>query len=162
MNELELPKVSVEEMQRRMSTELSLRARVGYTALLLVALFASVAIGSLWLTEPSLPARTHIAFAVMLVIGLSWVGYAVWVLARRHVLLAGHSIIAARMAVAFCTLFILGFAALGLWGPNARAGYGAAGTGLVMLAVAVAMLRSARRRYHELMERRRVLERQLT
>jgi hypothetical protein len=162
MNESELPKVSVEEMQRRIATELSLRARVGYTALLLLALFVSVAIGSLWLTEPSLPVRTHIAFAAILVIGLSWVAYAIWVLTRRHVLLAAHRIVAARMGVAFSAAFLVGFAALGYWGPNARAGYGAAGTGFVMFAIAVAILRSARSRFDELMERRRLLEQRLT
>jgi hypothetical protein len=149
-------------MQRRMSMELSVRARRGYTGLLLVALFMSIAVASLWLTEPLLPLRTHLAFASMVAIGLSWVGYAVWVLTRRHVLLAGHRIVAARMAVTFSTLFTIGSAALGYWGPNARAGYGAAGTGLVMLVIALAMLRSARSRYRELTERRRGLERQLT
>ena len=161
MNDSEQPTVSVEEMQRRISTALSLRARIGYTGLLLVALFASVAIGSLWFTEPALAVRTQFAFGAMVAIGLSWVGYAGWVLTRRHVLLAGHRIIAARMAVVFSAAFTLGFAALGYWG-NGRVGYGAAGTGVVMLAIAVAMLRSARRRYDELMERRRYLERQLT
>lgn len=146
-------KPSVEEMQRRVSTELSVRSRVGYTALLLVALFGAVAIGSLWLTEPSLPVRTQVAFAGLVAIGLSWVAFAAWVLTRRHVLLAGHRIVAARMAVAFCALFTVGSLVVG-----GRAGYAAAGTGVVLLVVAVAMLRSARRRFEELMERRRALE----
>jgi hypothetical protein len=161
MNDSEVSVPSVAEMQRLISAELSLRARLGYSILLLVAAFTSVALASLWLTEPSLPLRTHVAFAAMVVIGLSWVGYAVWVLTRRRVLLAGHRIIAARMAVTFSAIFSFGFAALGFWGPNARAGYAAAITGLLMLSVAVMMLRSARRRYDELMQRRRALEEQL-
>ena len=146
-------KPSVEEMQRRMSTELSVRSRVAHTALLLVSLFVTVAIGSLWLTEPSLPVRTHVSFAVIVAIGLSWVVFAWWVLTRRQVLLAGHQVIAARMAVAFCAVFVAGALAMG-----GRAGYAAAGTGVVLLVVAIAMLISARRRFHELIERRRALE----
>jgi hypothetical protein len=146
-------KPSVEEMQRRMSTELSVPARIGHTALLLVALLGSVAIGSLWLTEPSLPVRTQVAFAVLVAINLSWVAFAAWVLTRRRVLLAGHSIIAARMAVTFCAVFTAGALVVG-----GRAGYAAGGTGVVLLAIAIAMLRSARRRFEELMERRRALE----
>jgi hypothetical protein len=98
---------------------------------------------------------------VMVAIGLAWVAYAVWVLTRRRVLLAGHRIVAARMAVAFTTIFAAGSLALGIWGPAGRAAYGAAGTGAVMLAVAIAMLLSARRRFDALMQRRNALEREL-
>ena len=48
-------KPSVEEMQRMLDTELSLRSRIGYTALLLVALAIAGATASLWLTEPCSP-----------------------------------------------------------------------------------------------------------
>jgi hypothetical protein len=162
MNDFNAPKLSVAEMQRLIAGELSLPARLGYTALLLVALAMTAVIASLWLTEPSLPFRTQTAFAVMIGIGLSWVAYATWVLTRRRVLLAGHRIIAARMAIAFTTIFAAGSLALALWSPAGPAAYGAAGTGAVMLAVAVAMLLSARRRFDALMQRRHELERELS
>jgi predicted amidohydrolase len=154
-------KIPVEEMQRLIAGELSLPARVAYTALLLVALAMTVVVGSLWLTEPSLPARTQASFAVLAAIGTAWVGYAVWVLTRRRVLLAGHRIIAARMAVAFTTVFAAGSLVLAIWGSAGRAAYGAAGTGVVMLAVAIGMLLSSRRRFEGLMQRRRALEAEL-
>jgi len=162
MNDVHSPKVSVVEMQHLINGELSLRSRLGHTALLLFALAMTVAIASLWLTEPSLPMRTHLAFGVMVGIGLSWVAYTVWVLTRRRVLLAGHRVIAARMAVTFTTIFVLGSVALGIWSPVGKPAYAAAGFGVLMLMVAVAMLLSARRRFEELMQRRRALEHELS
>ena len=146
-------KPSVEEMQRMMIEELSLRARVAYTALLLVALGVAGAVGSLWLTEPSLPVRTQIAFGAIVAIGLSWVAYAAWVLTRRRVLLAGHRVVASRMAVTFSALFVAGALVVGM--------VPAALFGSVMLAIAIAMLIHARRRFARLIERRRTLERSL-
>jgi hypothetical protein len=162
MNDLNPPLLSVVEMQRLISGELSLRSRLGYTALLLVALGMTAAIASLWLTEPALPLRTHIAFAAMVGIGLSWTAYAGWVLTRRRVLLAGHRVIAARMAVTFTATFMLGSAALGIWSSVGRAAFAATGLGALMLMVAAAMLFSARRRFDDLMQRRRRLEQELS
>lgn len=155
------PPVSVQEMQRLAATELSLRSRLGYTALLLSALAVSGVIGALWLTEPSLPMRTQIAFALMIGIGLSWVVFSTWVLTRRRVLLAVHSLVAARMAVSFSALFVVSFLALGYWGPSARAPYAAAAFGLVLLAVALGLQGRARRRFEQLTNRRRALEHEI-
>lgn len=144
---------SVEEMQRRMNEELSLRSRVGYTALLLVGLGGAGLIGSLLLTEPSLVMKTRVAFGVLIGISLSWAVYAAWVLTRRRVMLAGHQIVAGRMAVAFSAVFVIGTALVGM--------YAAGAFGVVMLAIAIAILVRARRRFAKLMERRRMLERSL-
>lgn len=157
----EAPVVSVQEMQRLMSAELSLRSRLGYTALLLLALAMTIVIASLWLTEPTLPARTQIAFAAMIAIGLSWIAYAVWVLTHRRVLLAGHRILAARMAVVFSAVFIIGFVAIGLSDHEQRAAFTAAGLGVFMLAAAIGLLIRARTQFARLLERRRVLELEL-
>jgi hypothetical protein len=162
MNDVHFPKVSVVEMQQLIHGELSLRSRLGHTTLLLFALAMSAVIASLWLTEPSLPLRTQIAFGVMVGIGLSWFAYAAWVLTRRRVLLAGHRVIAARMAVTFTTIFVIGAVALGIWSSVGKPAYAAAGFGALMLMVAVAMLFSARRRFAELMQRRRALEHELS
>jgi hypothetical protein len=160
-SQFERPRITVEEMQRIMAAELTLRSRLGYTALLLSALFMSGVISALWLTEPVLQLRTQIAFALMVVIGLSWAFYAAWVLTRRRVLLAGHRIIAARMAVTFCAVFTLGSLTLGLWTAVGRVAYAAAFFGAVMFVIAIALLVHARAAFTRLMERRRALEMEL-
>lgn len=152
---------STTEMQRLITTELSLPSRLGYTLLLLSSLAAAGVTGALLLTEPGLPLRTQVAFAVMTAIGLSWAAFAVWVLTRRRVLLAGHRIVAGRMAVGFTALFTAAAWGLGQWGGMGRTGYAAAGVGVVMLAAAIAILVHARRRFAELSLRRDALERRL-
>jgi hypothetical protein len=143
-----------------MAARLSTGARVGHVALLLVSLAMATAIGSLWATEPLLPARTHVAFGVMVAIGLSWAVYATWVLTTRRVLLGRHRLVAARMSVAFSSVFVLGCLLLAV-ATGHRAGYVAGGSGVVLLAVAVAMLVRARREVTRLDARRRTIERTL-
>src|ERR671918_2584122 len=95
------PRISASAWQRLADAELSVRSRLGYVALLLVALMMTSVIGALWMTEPVLPWRTQLAFGMMIVIGLSWVAFALWVLTHRRVLLARDSVVAGRMAVTF-------------------------------------------------------------
>lgn len=149
----EMPKVSVEDVQRVIAGELSPRARIGHTLLLLIALAFAIGTVSLWMTEPSLPARTHVAFGAILVIALSWACYAAWVLTRRRVLLAGHRIVAARMAIAFSALFTAGAAAIDQWPAVILGG--------VMTVIAIAMFIHARRKFARLAQRRDALERTL-
>lgn len=143
-------KVSVEQMQRIVAGQLSLWSRIAYTALLVVSLLMAGGLGSLLLTEEGLPRRTQVAFVVMIFIGLSWVAYAGWVLTSRRVLLAGHRIIAARMAITFTSIFVIGALVLSQW-PAVL-------FGTALLTVATAMFFHARRRFAELMARRRELE----
>jgi hypothetical protein len=75
----------------------------------------------------------------MLLIGMSWMAFAIWVLASRRVLLAYHAIVAGRMAVGFTALFLLGALALALGVGNAAA-WGAAAAGSAMLALAIGLL----------------------
>ncbi|MEO7579343.1 MAG: hypothetical protein ABIT83_17170 [Massilia sp.] len=140
--------------------ELSLKARLAVVLLLLVSAGMTVALSSLLLTESALPLRTMIAFAVMIVIGLSWVGFALWLLSTRRVLLAADAVIASRMALCFCSLFFVGALALSL-GTGKAAGFGAAVVGLVMTAAAALMLRRANRKHAALLARRAELERLL-
>jgi len=49
----------------------------------------------------------------MIAAGLSWAAFALWVLARRRMLLARHGIVAGRMAVTFTALFLAGALAAG-------------------------------------------------
>ncbi|GAA2580682.1 hypothetical protein GCM10010435_67510 [Winogradskya consettensis] len=82
----------------------SLRRRLAVVAVGLAGLCAAVFLGLLWATEPvALPVRTRIAFAVMVLIGLAWAGFAAWALLRRP-LFALDRVIAGWLATAFSTL----------------------------------------------------------
>ena len=152
--------LTTRQLQQLATTELSSVSRFGYVALLLVALAMTIVIASLWLTEAALPLRAQLAFAVLIVIGLSWAVFSVWALASRRVLLGWQSVVAGRMAVTFTTVFVMGALVIG-YATNAAAAYGAAVLGFAMLACAVAVLRRAHRTFADLTERRRTLEREL-
>jgi hypothetical protein len=143
-----------------LDAELSLPSRLVYVALLLAALTMTAIVGSLWATEPGLPTRTQVAFGVMTVIGLSWVAFAVWVLARRRLLYAWDSVVAGRMAVTFTATFVAGALVVGYVSGGA-APYAAAALGIVMLGGAVALLVRGQRKFARLSERRTILEREL-
>jgi hypothetical protein len=151
---------STAAVRQLVDTELSLPSRLGHVALLLAALGMTVVIVSLWLTEPALPVRTHVAFGVMIAIGLSWSAFAIWVLTNRRVLFARERIVAGRMAVTFAAVFTTG-ALIAAAATEAAAAFIAAGTGVVMVAVAIFILRRAHRASAQLMARRDALERQL-
>lgn len=130
----ESPQPSVRAMQERLATELSLRSRVLYTLLLLVDLAIGAVVASLWLTEPDLPTRTHIAFGVLLLIAIVWAVVFGWTLARRKVLLAKHRVVTSRIAVFFCAVFTAGALAVAFTDPDLRqTGLFAAGFGLSLI-----------------------------
>jgi len=128
--------------------------------LLLASLTMTAVVASLWLTEPVLPTRTRVAFALMTVIGLSWTAFAGWVLTTRRVLLGRDSLVAGRMAVTFTTTFVVGALTLGYM-SGGTAPYAAAMMGLGLLAGAIALLVRAHRRVARLTARREALEREL-
>lgn len=151
---------SSESVRRLLNAELSSASRMGYVALGLAAAIMTAIVASLWMTEPSLPVRTQIAFGTMVGIGLSWVGFATWVLTHRRPLLADHRIVAGRMAVTFTSLFVIGAVALG-FARGGSAPYAAAALGVAMLAIAIVLLVRAHRVSRRLRERRAALEREL-
>jgi hypothetical protein len=154
------PSPPLADLQRLLDKELSRPSRIGYVTLLLASLTMTVVVASLWLTEPVLPTRAGVAFAVMTAIGLSWTAFAGWVLTTRRVLLGRDSVVAGRMAVTFTTTFVVGALTLGyLSGGNAP--YAAATMGLGLLAGAIALLVRAHRRVTRLSARREALEREL-
>jgi hypothetical protein len=152
--------VSLTGLGQHADTQLSIGARLGYVALLLVGLASAGAIGSLWLTEPALPLRTQIAFASMVAIGLAWATFAVRVLTSRQTLLARHRVIAARMSVAFTSAYLIGMLILA-YARDSAAAWAAAVVGATMLAVALTALIHSQRKWTELMQRRENLARQL-
>lgn len=140
--------------------ELSVKARLGYVALLLAAGCMTTVIFSLWLTEPALPLRTHAAFGAMCVIGASWMALATWALTTRRVLFARDQVIAGRMAVIFTAVFTAG-ALAAVIATRSDAALGAFVMGAVMLLAAFIVSRRARRRFTALSARRAELERLL-
>jgi hypothetical protein len=151
---------SLEDIRRLANGELSFKSRMGYVALLLVASAMSAVVLSLWLTEPSLPARTQAAFAVMSLIGCAWVGFALWALNARRPLFAKDEVIAGIMAVVFTSVFVAGALAAMIM-SGAAAAWGALFTGAGMLVIAVWRLARAQRRLARLAARRAELERAL-
>ena len=139
---------------------LSFRARILHLALLLAALGMGTVIAALLLSEPALPPRTMIAFALLLLVSLAWSLYAGWVLTARKTMLAAQRIVAGRIAVSAAVLFTLGAALLGVMTPWAAA-WAAAGLGLVLLCGAVLLLRRAQRQHRALLQRRTELEARL-
>ena len=155
-----LPPESAAALQRLLDTELSLPSRLGYVALLLVALTMTGVITALWATEPALPLRTHVGFALMVAIGLSWIIFAVWVLTHRRILFARHQIVAGRMAVTFTTVFLLGTLVVG-YSTGRPEAYKATAVGVLLLGVAVVVLVRAERAFARLVSRRDTLAREL-
>ena len=154
------PPTLAADLRRLTILELSLPARMGYIALLLAASTMTAIVSALLLTEPGLPLRTSIALAVMAAIGLSWMGFAVWVLSHKRILLGRQRIVASRLAVAFSSVFVVGALLIGYATARSSA-LAAAGLGVLMLSVALSMLIRARRAFAQLSKRREALERQL-
>ena len=148
------------EMARRVaSAELALPSRFAHGALLAAAVAMTVVVLSLLLTEPVLPARTRLAFALMTAIGTGWSVYAGWVLARRRTLLGRQRVVAGWLALVFTSLFTAGGFWIGIAG-SVPAGLAAGGMGLALVAIALSLLLKAYRRKADLEKRLRQLEAQ--
>lgn len=155
-----MPAASSASLHRLVDTELSIPSRLGYIALLLAALTMTGVVGTLWATEPSLPARAHVGFGLMVAIGSSWIVFALWVLTHRRILFARHNIVAGRMAVTFTGVFLAGALAMGYTTGRSEA-YKAAAVGLLMLGMSIVVLVRAHRAFARLASRRDALEREL-
>jgi hypothetical protein len=151
---------SFEDIRRLAASELSMRARLSYVALLLVSSAATAGLLSLWITEAYLPLRTQLAFGALTLICASWATLSVVALTTRRVLFARDRVIAGIMSVAFTALFLAGAVAAVLMTGSAAA-FAAAATGVVMFGVALRVLAAARRRFASLAARRAELEREL-
>jgi hypothetical protein len=119
---------------------LSLPRRIGYVIAGVSGLAAAAMIGTLWATEPApLPARTQLAFAALIAIGVAWAVFAAWALARRP-LFAVDRLIAATLALTFTALTTIGTVAVA-WSRSSTVGvWAAAAVGLPLIAVAAVML----------------------
>jgi uncharacterized membrane protein YfcA len=149
------------DIQRMLRAELSLKSRVMYVIGLLFTATLAVALLSLWLTEPYLPIRTHVAFALLVLINFGWSVFCAWVLTRRKILYGLQAVIAGRLATLWTAVFTVGSLIAGASSGHSAAGLMAAGCGLVLLAIAVAMLIRARARRDDLLKFRRSIEQSL-
>jgi len=137
---------------------LSLPRRVGYLVAGLGGLAGASIIGLLWATEPtSLPVRTQVAFAGMILVGAAWAGFAAWALVRRP-LFAVDRVIAAWLAVTFSTLMTVGLVAVAATRADTTAVLAAGGLGLILIVIAGTILIRARAYRSTLVARRRELE----
>lgn len=157
----ETPKPTSGEVQSLFAAALSKPSRPGHILVLVGALVSAGIAGALLATEDGLPTRTSVALSLVLVVGLSWAAFAVWVLTRRRVLLGRHRVIAARMAVGFTTVFAVEVSVLAASGAHDRRWGAAVALAVGMLAIAIALLIRAQRRLNELTKRRDALSRQL-
>jgi hypothetical protein len=142
-----------EQVQQLVRGELSRRSRGWHAALLVASVAMATVVLSQWLTEASLPLRTHAAFSLLVVIAIAWAGHASWVLTHRAILLVPHQVQAARLAMGCCLLFLAGcvtaWASLG-----GTATVMAMVTSVVMFAISLFNLRRARDRHVTLLRRR--------
>ncbi len=156
------PRPSIAEMQQRLAVELSTRARVVLTLLFLVDLAVGIVVLALWLTEPSLPLRTQVAFGLLLAGASTWALYFGWTLSRRKVLLARQRVISGWIAFVFTGLLTAGCAALAIAQPDARnLALTAAAMGATFCVAAGLLLQRAHAGYQELVDRRAGLEQEL-
>ena len=158
MKPVEAMGLTVEQVQEMARRELSMVTRIGYLLLLMFTLLGAGLISTLWLTEPGpLPQRTQVAFGLLIVINLSWSVLFGWVLTRRKVLFAIHSVIAGWMAVAFCSVFLLLGLTIGFMRMNATMSILVGAVGMVQLFIAIMMLKRSQHRRRELLARRHLL-----
>jgi hypothetical protein len=158
---IDLPRVSVPDIQRLASAQLSLPSRIGHVVLLAVSLMMAVGVGSLWATEPSLPSRTQVAFGLIVGVSIAWAIFATWVLARRRVLFGADRVLAATMGLMFSAIGAVGMATLAYWGGLEKSAYAGSVVHIALGGLAAVLLVRARRHVEALSRRRRELDEQL-
>ncbi|MFI9529957.1 hypothetical protein [Micromonospora rosaria] len=138
--------------------DLSLARRVGHVLAGLGGLATAVLVGALWATEPGpLPARTQVAFAAVIVVGLAWAGVAGWALGRRP-LFAADRVVAAGLALCASTLVTLGTVAIALTQGSGTELVVAVLVGAALVGAAGVALTRARAHRRALLALRRDLE----
>jgi hypothetical protein len=141
-----------EEVLARLDTSLSLRRRIGYLALAFTGLTGSALILLLSVTEPGLPPRTTVAFAVLVAIGLCWAVFGAWAVTRRTPLYARDRVVAGWIGLAAWLAFTVG--ALAVAGLRHRIEPTLFGVVVPLGVLAVVNLWAARRARAALLRRR--------
>jgi hypothetical protein len=130
---------------------------VSYVTLALAGLLGSGFVGLLWATEPRLPPRTEVAFAVLVAIGLAWAVFGAWAVTHRAPLFARDRVVAGWLALSAWLLFTAG--ALVITTLRHRTEPELLLMVLVLGGVAVLRLRAARRSRAALLRRKEHLTR---
>ncbi len=151
--------VSIESIKSFLNREASWRNRRPYLFVLLAAATVTAIVLSLLVSEPALPLRTRAAFMAMIAIGLSWCGFALWVLTQRKPLFAVQRVVAGRLAVLYSALFTVVTLVVGVLGHGQA--WPAAATGALMTGVAALMLHHARSHHRALLLLKSCLEQEL-
>jgi len=146
-----------EEVVKQLEQPLSLRRRVSYVIVALAGLLGSGVVGLLWATEPGLPPRTKLAFAVLVAIGVGWATFGTWAVTRRAPLFARDRVVAAWLGMVAWLLFTVGV--LVITTLRHRVEPELLLMVLVLGGVAVVGLRAARRNRAALLLRREQLSR---
>ncbi|MCZ7462317.1 transmembrane transport protein [Streptomyces sp. WMMC940] len=149
-----------EQLDRALAAELSLRSRMRHVAVGLAGGGGAALIAVLWATEPDpLPARTQLAFAGLVVVGLAWAGFAGWVLSRRRPLFARDRVLGASLALGATAVTAVAGTVLAAVRGTAADVLATAVGGVVLTAAAVLVLVRARSRRRELLRLRDALRR---
>lgn len=146
-----------DRLEKILNAELSLARRVGYSALLAAGAGMAGTVALLWATEPTLPMRTHVGFALLVAIGIGWAAFAGWTLRHRRTLFARDRVIAAWIGLAAS----IAFSALGVAVASSRSAAAAvtvAMAGGLAIVASLMALRSARNRQQLLLNRLDELE----
>ena len=146
-----------EEVLARLGAPLSLRRRVLYVLVGLAGLAGSGLIGLLWATEPGLPARTGVAFAALMAIGLGWAAFGGWAVTRRAPLFARDRVVAGWLGAGAWLVFAVGAVAITALRHTAHPAL--LGTVLGLGALAALNLWAAHRARAALLRRKRELTR---
>lgn len=105
--------ISAEETIAGLQDSLSLRRRVRSVVQLTGASAVVTLVTALWLTEDSLPLRTQVGFAALILIGLLTMAGGARALRRRGQLFARDRVIAGWIATGFAVLLAAGLALAG-------------------------------------------------
>ncbi|MDI1464662.1 hypothetical protein QEZ54_27195 [Catellatospora sp. KI3] len=146
--------MNADEMLARLSRPLSPWRRVAAAVAAIGGGTGAAAIGVLWITEPQLPARTQVAFAGLVAIGLAWAGYGIWALTRRTPLFARDRVVAGWLAVGATTLLAVFTAAVAV---ARQRGWALPAVALALLLLAAVNLVRARAVRSELLRRKHEL-----
>jgi hypothetical protein len=151
------PGRSTDEVLAVLDRELSRSDRFRYLTVGLASLAVTAVTGSLWATEPSLPLRTHLAFAGIVVIGTAWMAVAAFVLTRRRPLYAMDRVLATGLAVVATSFVGVATTVLAGLRGGTLPGLTAGAVTAVFVAASAALHVGARRRRDALLARRRTL-----
>ncbi|WP_192579629.1 hypothetical protein [Micromonospora sp. AMSO31t] len=115
-------------------------------------LAGSALLSLLWATEPNLPARTRVAFAVLVAIGLCWATFGGWAVTRRTPLFARDRVVAGWLGVGAWLAFTVGALVIAVLRHQLEPSL--VGVVLTLGVLAAANLRAARRARAVLVRRR--------